>query len=45
MKELTELGVLDILDAESAYNDAVAVAESLAPLAVSALHDLEKENR
>ncbi|MCX4457497.1 GAF domain-containing protein [Streptomyces sp. NBC_01340] len=40
------LGVLNILDAEGTYDDdAVVVAESLAPLAVSALHDLEKENR
>ncbi len=40
------LGVLNILDAEGAYDDdAVVVAETLAPLAVSALLDLEKENR
>jgi GAF domain-containing protein len=40
------LGVLNILDAEGSYDDdAVVVAESLAPLAVSALLDLEKENR
>lgn len=40
------LGVLNILDAEGNYDeDSVVVAESLAPLAVSALLDLEKENR
>jgi GAF domain-containing protein len=40
------LGVLNILDAEGAYDeDSVVVAESLAPLAVSALLDREKENR
>jgi GAF domain-containing protein len=45
------LGVLNILDAEGAYDDAaVAAAEALAPLAVSALLDLalldrEEENR
>ncbi|WP_328745594.1 GAF domain-containing protein [Streptomyces sp. NBC_00285] len=40
------LGVLNILDAEATYDDdAVVVAESLAPPAVSALLNLEKENR
>ncbi|WP_327347018.1 GAF domain-containing protein [Streptomyces europaeiscabiei] len=40
------LGVLNILDAEGTYDDDAAVAaESLAPPAVSALLNLEKENR
>lgn len=39
------LGVLNILDAEATYDDAVVVAESLAPPAVSALLNLEKESR